>query len=30
MAIEARNVTKRYGEFTALDDVSRRRARTAR
>src|SRR4051812_1260382 len=22
MGIEARNVTKRYGEFTALDDVS--------
>ena len=30
MAIEARDVTKRFGDFVALDDVSVRGARTAR
>ena len=30
MAIEARDVTKRFGDYVALDDVSRRRPATAR
>ena len=30
MAIEARNITKRFGDYVALDDVTRRRAATAR
>ena len=30
MAIEVRNVTKRFGDFVALDDVSHRASTTAR
>ena len=30
MAIEARNVSKRFGDFAALDDVVGRRSPTAR
>ena len=30
MAIEARNITKRFGDFVALDDVSVSRPATAR